>query len=89
MFCFAKSASLAASRLAPPNGWDRVYPMDLTLSTRPGTAQTTAVSVLLPLPLIAPYDPFDPASLDLSESWSAALVAADEALDELASASNP
>ncbi|CAN0388199.1 unnamed protein product, partial [Discosporangium mesarthrocarpum] len=40
--------------------------MDPTLSTRPDTAQTTAVSVLLPLPLIAPYDYLVPADMTVA-----------------------
>ena len=47
-FDLIKGDTLATSRLAAPNGWGKVYPMDLILSTRLGATQTVVVSVLLP-----------------------------------------
>ena len=59
------STGNAVSHLAAPTGWDRVYPMDPGLSTYPRAGQQVAVSVLLPLPLVTPYDYLVPDDLSV------------------------
>ncbi|OYW69020.1 MAG: ABC transporter permease [Bosea sp. 12-68-7] len=65
----------------PPGRLARIWDSDIAYSFRssPVTVVATLLALLLVLaavaaPLIAPYDPFDPASLDLSDGFSRPMV---------------
>ncbi|MDP3320402.1 MAG: ABC transporter permease, partial [Bosea sp. (in: a-proteobacteria)] len=73
--------TVASTPPNPPGRLARIWDSDIAWSFRssPVTVVATVLALLLvaaavAAPLIAPYDPFDPASLDLSDGFSRPMV---------------